>query len=386
MDSKLNVDATKLFEALQYQLLVAVDHCFELEKDECVWLEVYGDVTVPGKAQVEVKFYTGGLTDGHSNFWNTLKNWMNEKFDHTAYKTLVLLTTQEFGSQATLAGWNTRTVADKVSAMEAILQGTEERFAASKKTSIPASLKFQRLVMDSARRGDLIQILEKVVITTNAETLVGRLHRFKKNQLTAIRTDKQQQFIDELLGFMSSTELVANGWKITRLMFDDKFSELNARHMKFSNKFPEVDTDYLKRTINVSDLMGHAFVKKIQEVGGDDYIKKAALHKLIAEQTISELLGECRLQKPDIARYQSNQLNSHLSHRAQQMIEVRKVSEPDELRLESLKFYHARHALEAERLCSFENTTLEFRNGVYHLLAEIQPEDKDDEFHWRLWK
>ncbi|RLU08398.1 hypothetical protein CS078_16035 [Pseudomonas prosekii] len=386
MDSKLNVDATKLFEALQYQLLVAVDHCFELEKDECVWLEVYGDVTVPGKAQVEVKFYTGDLTDGHSNFWNTLKNWMNEKFDHVAYKTLVLLTTQEFGSQATLAGWNTRTVADKISAMEAILQGTEERFVASKKTSIPASLKLQRVVMDSARRGDLIEILKKVVITTNAETLTERLHRIKKSQLTAIRTDKQQQFIDELLGFMSSTELVANGWKITRAMFDDKFSELNARHMRFSNKFPEVDIDYLKRTINVSDLMDLTFVKKIQEVGGDDHIKKAALHKLIAEQTIAELFSECRLHKPDLARYQANQLGSHLSHRASQMIEVRKITDMDDLKAESMKFYHQRHAQQAEQLCSFENTTIEFRNGVYHLLAEEQPEDIDDEFHWKLWK
>lgn len=73
-DAPLPFDATLLFKALQYQLLVAVEYCYDLNTDECLWLEVLGDVTVPGKTQAEVKLYSDSLTDGHANFWNTLKN------------------------------------------------------------------------------------------------------------------------------------------------------------------------------------------------------------------------------------------------------------------------------------------------------------------------
>jgi len=45
----LPVDATVLFVALQYQLLVAVEQCHYLMPGECLWIEAMGDVTVPGK-------------------------------------------------------------------------------------------------------------------------------------------------------------------------------------------------------------------------------------------------------------------------------------------------------------------------------------------------
>ena len=69
----LPFNATLLFKALQYQLLVAVEYCHDLGPGECLWLEMFGDVTVPGKTQTEVKNYSDNLTDSHSNFWNTLK-------------------------------------------------------------------------------------------------------------------------------------------------------------------------------------------------------------------------------------------------------------------------------------------------------------------------
>ena len=54
-NAPLPFDATLLFKALQYQLLVAVEYCYDLAPEECLWLEVMGDVTVPGKTQTEVK-------------------------------------------------------------------------------------------------------------------------------------------------------------------------------------------------------------------------------------------------------------------------------------------------------------------------------------------
>ncbi|WP_203436620.1 hypothetical protein [Salmonella enterica] len=64
MNTKLDFDATKLFEALKYQIHVAIDYCHTLEKHDVLWIEVFGDVTVAGRDQVEVKNYIEDLTDG----------------------------------------------------------------------------------------------------------------------------------------------------------------------------------------------------------------------------------------------------------------------------------------------------------------------------------
>lgn len=61
MSTKFDFDATKLSEALKYQIHVAIDYCHTLAKDDVLWIEVFGDVTVAGRDQVEVKEYSDSL-------------------------------------------------------------------------------------------------------------------------------------------------------------------------------------------------------------------------------------------------------------------------------------------------------------------------------------
>jgi hypothetical protein len=42
---------------LKYQIHVAIDYCHTLDKDDVLWIEVFGYVTVEGRDQVEVKEY-----------------------------------------------------------------------------------------------------------------------------------------------------------------------------------------------------------------------------------------------------------------------------------------------------------------------------------------
>ena len=55
------------------------------------------------------------LTDGHTNFWNTLHNWLKPAFDHERFEELILLTTQSFGSRSTLSQWNESDPSQQVS-------------------------------------------------------------------------------------------------------------------------------------------------------------------------------------------------------------------------------------------------------------------------------
>lgn len=390
-DATLPFDASLLFKALQYQLLVAVEHCYDLKPDESLWLEVFGDVTVTGVSQTEVKLYTDSLTDSHENFWNTLKNWLHEKFVRTSYKRLVLLTTQEYGARSKLKGWNKRTADERLAIMEKIFNanhGKAEKKAA-KETEVgdkpSKSQSLQHYVMAPERREALMEILERMVITTGADSLEQRIEKFQNRHLKPIRLSKYQQFIDDLLGFISSTKLVSEGWQITHKAFTDKVSELNSLYIKHPKTFPPVDIAGLKKTIDVNEILAMPFAQKIIEIGAESELKHAALHRVVAQTTISELYTDGVLFKPTVDLYFSNELIMHNFGRKSAMVDCIGVTCKNKLRADSQKFYFHRNGIRAEPFCGMENTMPEFRNGVYHLLAGETPEDKDDEFHWRLW-
>ena len=91
MSDNLVHDSTKTFKPIIYQFLIALEKCFEMQNDESIWIEKYGDVTNPSGEQVEVKDYQKNLTDLDHNVWKTLKNWLDNGFDVSHYHSLLFL-------------------------------------------------------------------------------------------------------------------------------------------------------------------------------------------------------------------------------------------------------------------------------------------------------
>ncbi|MBN3043679.1 hypothetical protein WCU79_11735 [Pectobacterium versatile] len=385
LSEKLPFDASKLFEALTYQLVVALEYCHKLEKGKRLWVEVYGDVTLEEVAQVEVKLYSDALRDSHQNIWNTLNNWLNNAFDHRAYESLILLTNQEYSPKSTLTNWNSATAAEKLALLNAIYDDAEQRFAASKATEPSDTLKLQRSVMDLAVRDELLEVLERAVFITGSPSLNDRLHAYEVDQLRVIRESKRQTFIDEILGFIGSTRYINTGWEITCEEFTAKFVELTKRYMKHSSIFPEVDTDTLEQKIDLDEIDDRPFVKKIQEIGGETLVKKAALQLLIAGEVIDQLYSDNLASEFDVKRYQKNHLVRHQSWRQSAMIDCMGETSPIQLQRQSLRFFHNQHAAAVVQLNTFEDTTVDFRNGIYHMLADVKTDDEDKAFYWRLW-
>ena len=392
----LPFDATLLFKSLQYQLLVAVEHCYDLEPEECLWLEVLGDVTIPGQAQIEVKNYSDSLTDSHINFWNTIRNWLHEDFDRTSYKRLVLLTTQEFGAQSQLKKWIDCTTADERLALMAAIfakskvsvkkRGKKQSDAKNDHARPSKAQSLQQYVMAAERRPALIEVLERMQIITGADSLEQRIQKFKTRHLKAIRPSKYQSFIDDLLGFIWSTELIHKGWQLNHEAFSAKLTELTKRYMKHPDAFPTVDMETLKKKIDLDEIRPMPFARKILEIGGEQYLKRAALHRMIAETTISEFYKDGVISKSSVTLYLNNHLTRHLDGRQSAMIACKDLNKTDELQDKSQQFYLGRHDMPIEPFCGLNNTMTEFRNGIYHMLAEETPEDEEEEFLWRLWK
>ncbi|HFH2603932.1 hypothetical protein [Pseudomonas aeruginosa] len=405
MNAKLDFDATKLYEALKYQIYVAMDYCHTLDKNDVLWIEVFGDVTVEGRDQIEVKEYSDSLTDSHENFWNTLNNWLKPEFNHQQFANLILLTTQAYGERAAIKDWDQWNVAQRLAALEAIFKDAETRFenAKLKREAVadqgdesgtggktPGSSKaliLQRKVMAETMRESLIDALPKVKIITEQPDLMGLIARYKRAHLKSIHEHRSDDFLDDLFGFMTSAVKITEGWRFTTAEFDRKFTELTARYMKGSVKFPRVNAEEIEREAAKMNVRDRTYAKKLDEIGGaEDVILEATVDLLHAHDYIIELIKDCTTSQSDVEDYSKSHMRTHSASRSALMVDIDETWSDAKLKQASLKFYHARCGLDVAGFGSYEDTPVEFRNGIYHMLADAVPASPTKEFHWRLWK
>lgn len=403
MNTKLDFDATKLSEALKYQIHVAIDYCHTLAKDDVLWIEVFGDVTVAGRDQVEVKDYSDSLTDSHENFWNTLNNWLKPEFRHQQYANLILLTTQAYGERALLKSWEQLDAEQRLATLEAIHLAAESRFAkqsnddvhelggvddsVARKNAVPSkSLKLQRKVLAREMRESLLDALPKVKIVTEQPDLLGLLDRYKMSYLKSIHPHRQDAFLDDLFGFMTSAIKITGGWRFTNAEFDKKFAELTARYLIGTLRFPRLRNDEVELEAGNMNVRDRTFAMKLDEIGGEEaLILEAAVDLLCAQKYISELVKDCTTSQEDVENYSKNQLRMHRSSRSSALRECDPLLSHALLQKASCTFYDNRCAVPADNFCTYEFTPIEFRNGIYHMLADDRPASQLREFHWRLW-
>ncbi len=407
MNAKLDVDATKLFEALKYQIHVAIEYCHTLEKNDVLWIEVFGDVSIAGRDQIEVKDYSDSLSDSHDNFWNTLNNWLNPLFQHQQYANLILLTTQAFGERASLKNWEESNSTERLTILEAIHASGERRFNKAKQAEAATedddskatdgktkrklvtasdSLKHQREVMAPEVRVSLLEALPKIKIITEQPDLLELISTYKMRYLKGILPVRQDNFVDDLFGYMTSAVKITGGWKFTVSEFDKKFAELNARYMHGTLKFPSVGSDELEKKAVAVNVANRLFAMKLNEIG----INKAAILQAVAdllhaEHYINELIKDPVTSKTDIEAYSNNQLRLHQSSRSGAMRKCSTLSHAAKQEA-SCAFYDDRCAVDVEKFSTYDFTPVEFRNGIYHILADKEPSSPLKEFHWRLWE
>ncbi|UIF91827.1 hypothetical protein KAF44_40145 [Cupriavidus necator] len=400
MNAKLDFDATKLSEALKYQIHVAINYCHTLEKHDVLWIEVFGDVTVEGRDQVEVKDYSDSLTDGHENFWNTLNNWLKPDFYHQQYANLVLLTTQEFGERASLKDWERLDPGERLAALETIHEAAEARFEKAKqskddddkrepndegvvdggherKSAAPSKvLKLQRKVLAIDTRESLLEALPKIKIVTEQPDLLGLISAYKTHYLKGIQPHRMDSFLDDLFGFMTSALKITGGWRFTAAEFDKKFAELTARYLIGTLKFPRLNSDDVEMEAAEMNVHDRLFAMKLDEIGGEEFILQATADLLHAQQYIAELVKDCTTSQTDIEDYKRNQLRMHRSSRSSVMGKCDSTLTHAQLQTASRAFYDERCGESADRFSTYDFTPIEFRNGIYHMLADEEPRER----------
>jgi hypothetical protein len=370
IDKKLSNDATSSIGGTIYQICVALERAFMLEEGQKLWIERFGDVTVSGHEQIEAKQYSDSLTDSHPNFWNTIKNWLLPGFDHKKYSHLTLFTTQSIGENSKLLEWNDAIPSKRFEILQAILNESEGRYQKSqesktdeKKTSPPQSLLDQRFVLDHAQCAKLTEIIPKISIASDSPRLVELRKKIIDRHGKTILQAKRDEFLDDLMGYMMSPCTVQNGWEIS-------FSEFSAKLTMISNHYRRGTVKFPAKIIipSAEDLelqKEKRFVKKIHEIQYPDVVSDAIRHYISASITVIE---EFQNYEVDPKSYQTYQSNLKQSQQTKQRLAKRRLS-GDPI-TESKNFYDELTSETPQPFPSFEQTPIEFRNGVLHMLAD----------------
>lgn len=377
---KVRQDATASTRGTIYHLCVAVKKCYELREGQILLLEELGDVTIEHDQQIEVKQYTDNLTDGHHNFWNTLTNWMDDGFDHIPYKSLILHTTQEFGPEATISGWNSANPKKRVELLLAIMQRFEAAYEKAKatnpKVAPSAVLKHQRFVLAAKRHAKLNSLIGKVWIEAKTKKLPDLYDELKHDRVRGVLMGKKDDYLNSLIGFVCRADKkVGERWEITFEEFEAKISELGATYNKETRRFPRKHFGPV-HLIKGSPARDDLFVKKIRDIEYHEVVCNA-IHDF--EATLATVDQEFRTYAVDpeiILAYAGEVVERFL---ADHRISCRKCC--DEVS-DSKDLFDRTIGTPASTLPGFGDTPDGFRNGLLHQRMD----DPDEDLKWRLSK
>jgi hypothetical protein len=394
MNNKINQDATKALTGFIYQFYEAIHWGFNLKKEQTIYFEKYGDITVSGDSNIEVKHYTSSLlTDEDENFWKTLSNWLHVDFDHSYYSSLILLTTQKISMTSEFLGWNKKLKNEKLNIIQGIITTANTRYdtkvkaykaklseiakdsskAPAKKLNQPQKNKYLSKIEEKINTDSLLNIINKFVILDSSKLLPERYNELIDIYGKGVLEKNREHFIQAMAGYIMSPQSMANSWAITYDEFSQQVALLTQSLSSETRIFPTKNT-----TISKSDNDGYKdylFVKKIEDINYQEAINDA--HKdysdamcLIFEEFSAGEIKErlTNFTKQTISdfdiRYRKSKRNCNL----------------DDIERHSQNFYDDYSLSEPPTFSGYESPQKSFRNGVLH----IQMNEPAIPIKWKL--
>lgn len=365
-------DSTKTFKSIIYQFLIALEKCFEMQDDESIWIEKYGDITSSSGTQIEVKDYQRNLTDLDHNVWKTLKNWLDNNFKATNYKNLILLTTQTISKSSKFIDWNTKNKYEKYQILNLIAEEFNEQKEKSDLTQ-----KLLNDVLRSDKSHKLLEILEKFTIQSEANDDEILYKKLKETRTDGILEEKKDEYLDSLIGYIIKPEIISSGWEIKNKEFRQKTKSLIETHTSTTKIFPKIETPLITDDI-IEEHKSYLFVQKIEDI---DYceVKSEAIGDFIYSRTIlSEELKNYEISQKEYKHYEDELLKSFQTKRRNALLNANSTNYINE----SKKLYNNTTDEAASNFYNFNDTPKSYRNGILHELANDS--ENPNNIVWKL--
>jgi hypothetical protein len=358
--------------AFHYQVLIGLDKCFTLQEDQSIWFERDGDVSfvsveIDQSSQTEVKDYAAPLTDHHENLWNTLKNWLDIQFQHEKYGSLVLHTTQAFGSTTRLKKWNTLNPDERIQILRDIYaERTTEELNDEKPKNI---VKIQKIVM-SSQFDNLVKVISKVTLFTESDD-ADELR--KKITLKPIGIPKYNldRYLEGLMGYVYA-QADKTSWQIKGQHFKAKCEELTALFHKKEFTFPPFN-GYDPTKSEIERYKEKLFVRKIRDIDHHPMIPDAIGNWLELQNSLLEQLDEYPLYAEHTKKYQEKVIKRFtINYSSAQLSMTDSVKDS--------KLFYNKSITEFPFMLGQETPPIEYKNGLIHDAMD----DEEKNLKWRI--
>lgn len=365
-------DSTKTFKPIIYQFLIALEKCFEIQDDESIWIEKYGDVTSSSGTQIEVKDYQKNLTDLDHNVWKTLKNWLDDNFKATKYKNLILLTTQTISKSSKFIDWNTKNKDEKYQ----ILNLIAEEFNKQKNKS-NSTQNLLNDVLKPDKRHKLLEILEKFTIQSEADNDEVLYKKLKETRTDGILEGKKDEYLNSLIGHIINPVMTSSGWEIKNKDFRKQTKSLIETCTSTTKIFPKIETPPITDDI-IKEHQSYLFVQKIEDIDYSE-VKSEAISDFIYSRTIlNEELKNYEISKKEYRHYENELLKNFQAKRRKALLDVNSSNHINE----SKRLYNNTTDEAAPNFYNFNDTPKSYRNGILHELANDSENPKN--IVWKL--
>lgn len=357
--------------AFHYQFLIGINKCFSLESDQSIFFERDGDVSVSGEkpensVQIEVKNYADTLGDHHENFWKTLKNWLDPKFEHEKYGALVLHTTQPFGVTTRFKDWNTLDAQQRLNVLQEIYsERTKDELEVKEPKAV---VTFQKKVMETDSN-KLIQVIAKVNLYIEADDHEA-IKRTILERPIGIPKNNQERYLDGLIGFVYNLA-GKTSWEVKKKDFDAKCEELTVTYCKKDFTFPPF-VGYEATDTELEIHQKKLFVQKIHDIDHHSCIDEAISNYIELQNSLTEELHEFPLYAAKTKDYQKRIIKILKTNYSTAQLEAVDY-------LKSSKLFYNKTIVENSLPIDGHLPPREYKNGLIH-------DAMDDEKQVLKWK
>ncbi|CAG19990.1 hypothetical protein [Photobacterium profundum] len=273
-------NATPKYLGYVYQVLIAIEKCFEAQPNETIWIECFGDV-YDGHTFTEVKHHFGhhNLTSNSKDFWNTLKNLVVE--DSLQFEKMVLHTTSTILDNSIFHDWNE-------------LCG-EERFEKIKSYEPCDTTKsnYEKIFKEASNK-EIKSILSKFTIEYSRLPIDQQWKcLIDKRKLRCLSEQYREDVLHWIYSYINKRAIDNRKfWKININDFDDAFQFQVNRYGGNKIPFPKHDIQYKPDNFNT-----FIFLDEYKNIGIRGADRGTALNEYFQTKNSEEKLVDF---KPDI--------------------------------------------------------------------------------------
>ena len=367
------IDSTK---AISYQMLIALEEAYSIKPKGKMWIEKFGDVTTSQGLQIEVKKLQHPLTNNDKAFWNTIKNWLDPSFNHEFYQSLLLSTTQTIGPKSIFEQWASLNDKERFSNLEGIWRDSENRFTRKQvknQNHKPSKVLIIQREIFSNDAKKLKEIIPKIVIASNQPNFEDKWDEMINKHAKQLPSENRENFISSLIGFLMSPK---TGWEIEESKFTEEVQKLDILYQNGKHKFPRIKID---ENLEYETYHEKLFVKKINEISHQEILTEAIKDYVFANTLILKEIKKYNISCENYSEYKNQLKRIHNARYREKCGELILNVHHDEI-ISSKLFYDSLMGENPPQLYPYHNTPIDFRNGIYHILAD----DENDDIHWKL--